>query len=61
MKDPALSGGHFLNHEFDFEFMVKNRSEVIKLADIRVGAAFQQCLQINGVQLVNWANLSICS
>ena len=46
MKDPALSGVHFLNHEFDFEFMVKNRSEVIKLADIRVGAAFQQCLQI---------------
>ena len=42
MKDPALSGVHFLNHEFDFEFMVKNRSEVIKLADIRVGAAFQQ-------------------
>ena len=41
MKDPALSGVHFLNHEFDFEFMVKNRSEVIKLADIRVGAAFQ--------------------
>ena len=26
--------------------MVKNRSEVIELADIRVGAAFQQCLQI---------------
>ena len=48
MKDPALSGVHFLNHEFDFEFMVKNRSEVIELADIRVAHnCFMETILLN--------------